>query len=82
MRVSVYSIQNTLFEGEAEKLIARTPEGQMTVLDDHLPIVAVLNGPLIRVVDKDGKERHLDIVSGILEVRPQSDVVVIANVAE
>jgi len=31
MKLSIYSIQSTLFEGEAEKLIAATPQGQITV---------------------------------------------------
>ena len=79
MRVSIHSIQSTLFNGEAEKLIVRTPEGQITVLDNHLPIVAAVNGPMIKVVEKSGEEHSINIISGILEVRPQSDVVVIAD---
>lgn len=75
MHISVYSIQQTLYEGEAEKLICRTPLGQITVLDKHLPIISTLNGPTLEIIDSQGKKHIINISSGILEVRPGSEAV-------
>ena len=79
MRVSVYSLQNTLFSGTAEKLICCTPQGQITVLDRHLPLISTLNGPAVELVDNTGKRTKIEISSGVLEVRPESEVVLLVN---
>lgn len=78
MQVRVYSIQNTLFEGEAEKLIANTSLGQITVLNDHLPLISDLKGPEIQIVGKDNSNK-ININSGFIEVKPNSEVVVLVG---
>lgn len=79
MKVAIYSIQETLFEGEAEKLIVSTATGQMTVLDQHIPLISSLSGPSLEIVDKKGKKNIIELMSGFLEVRPESEVVILAN---
>ena len=79
MRISIYSIQETLFEGEAEKLIANTSLGQITVLDNHLPLISDLKGSEIQIVDKEDKKSIINISSGFIEVRPNSEVVVLSG---
>lgn len=73
MRVSIYSIQQTLYESDAEKLIAKTPTGEIAVLENHLPIISKVLGPEIRVVDKKGILNMIKCTSGFLEVRPDRD---------
>ena len=79
MKVAIYSLQDILFEGEAEKLIVSTPAGQMTVLDQHIALISSLTGPSLEVVDKKGEKNIIKLVSGFLEVRPESEVVILAN---
>ena len=79
MRLSIHSIQQTLFSGEAEKLICHTPQGQITVLDDHLPIISTLTGPNVEIVKTNREKNIVEIGSGVLEVRPESEVVILVN---
>ena len=79
MRVSIYSIHQTLFEGDAEKLICHTPQGQITVLDHHIPLISNLTGPSVEVVRADGAREKIPLSAGMLEVRPESEVVILAN---
>lgn len=79
MRVSIYTIQKTLFDDEAEKVIAYTSQGQITVLKDHLPIISSLRGPGVEIVDKKKERKKIKISSGFLEVRPRSEVVILAE---
>lgn len=60
-----------MYEGNAEKLIAKTPMGEIAVLENHLPIVSQIIGPEVKIVDKSKKEYIIKFVSGFLEVRPQ-----------
>ncbi|KKU05766.1 MAG: ATP synthase epsilon chain [Parcubacteria group bacterium GW2011_GWA2_45_30] len=78
MRLAIYSIQKSIFEGEVKKLIARTSMGEITVLDNHIPLVSTLVGPSLSTIDKNGKKDIIPVSSGIIEVRPGSEVVVLA----
>ena len=49
-------MQKTLFEGEVEKIIARTTTGEITVLDGHIPLISSLRGPGLELIDKNGKK--------------------------
>ncbi len=79
MKLSIHSLKNTLFDGSAEKLIVHTPLGEITVLDHHLPMVTVLSGPAAEVVGTSGEKTVVPITSGFLEVRPESEVVILAQ---
>lgn len=78
MKLSVYTIQNTLFEGEVEKVIAKTAMGEITVLENHLPLITLLRGPAMET-EKEGRREIIPVKSGFLEVRPESEVVVLAD---
>ncbi|MEK7113423.1 MAG: hypothetical protein AAB873_01200 [Patescibacteria group bacterium] len=60
-------------------MIARTTTGEITVLDGHIPLISSLVGPELKIVDKKGKENTVVISSGFIEVRPESEVVILAN---
>lgn len=81
MKLAIYSIQSTLYEGEAEKLICRTPQGEITVLDNHLPLVTLLVGPRVDIVSSAGERASVELAGGVLEVRPESEVVILAEQA-
>jgi len=79
MFLSIYTLKNVLFEGEVEKVIAQTPEGEISVLANHLPLISMLEGPAVRLIDKQGKEEKIKIKSGFIEIQPQSQVVILAE---
>lgn len=79
MKIAIYSIEETLFEGEADKLVAHTHSGQITVLDEHIPLIATLTGPKLSVVRKNEQPLEIPLEKGVLEVRPQSEVVVLVD---
>lgn len=79
MKVSIYTLKDVLFEGEAEKVITQTSLGEMTILKDHIPLISTLTGPAVRIVGHDGKENKVKINSGVIEVRPESEVVILAS---
>lgn len=79
MKLSIYTLKDVLFEGQAGKIITRTSLGEMTVLDAHIPLISTLAGPNVRVFNGDNNEEIINIKSGIIEVRPESEVVILAN---
>lgn len=79
MKIAVYSISETLFEGEADELIAQTSAGQITVLNEHIPLITTLTGPKISVIRKNEHPLDITLVRGVLEVRPQSEIVALVE---
>jgi len=76
MRFSVHTIQKTLYESEdVEGIIAQTALGEISVLDNHLPLISFLKGPVMTVIDKNKKKINIEIQSGFLEVRPGGEVI-------
>ena len=85
MFVRAYSITKTLFEGEAEKLIAKTSVGELTILDHHIPIITVLAGP-VKIFYRKEKEKiiseemlELSFDFGFMEVRPEGDIILLSS---
>ncbi len=57
-----------LFDGEAERLIVRTTEGDMAILARHINCVAPLGMGRATVVDADGNRRYAACIGGMLSV--------------
>lgn len=74
MKLSVYSLKQILFQGNATSLNCKTVMGEITVLDNHMALISVLSAGVIRITDKNKKEHFLPIKSGFLEVKPGNEV--------
>ncbi len=69
MHVSVYSLKNVLYEGEAKSVNCKTRLGEITVLDHHRPLISALTKGIVKIVDSENQEHYIPMGSGFLEVR-------------
>ena len=74
MKLSIYSLKNILFQGDALSLNCKTVMGEITILDNHETLITVLSAGVMKVVDKEKKEYFFEIKSGFLEVKPSNEV--------
>jgi F-type H+-transporting ATPase subunit epsilon len=58
MHCIVRSADRTLYEGDAERIVARSPYGEFAVMSGHAPILAVLVPGVVRL-QVTGAERTL-----------------------
>lgn len=79
MKLSIHTIQETLFSGEIKSLTLPTTNGEITVLDNHLPIITIVKPGEIYYTDSQNKEGRLNLAGGVLEVKPESEVTILAN---
>ena len=79
MKLEVYSIEKTLFDGEVKSITLATTGGEITVLDNHLPLITIVKPGEIYYTDQQNKEDRLSLAGGILEVRPDSEAIILAN---
>ena len=80
MRVSVISPERSLFEGEADAVIAPAFDGQVGILPRHAPFMTLLGEGVLNVRGK-GESTRFRVAGGFLQV--VGDVVrVVAGKAE
>jgi len=74
MKLFIYSLKKTLFEGEVESLTCDTANGQITILNNHEPLITILKEGLIKIVDKNQKADYIQTTGGFLEIRSSNEV--------
>jgi len=74
MKLSIYSLKKVLFQGHAQLLNCKTQLGEITVLENHEPLITVLTQGTARIKDENGNEHFFEIKSGFLEVRQDNEV--------
>jgi F-type H+-transporting ATPase subunit epsilon len=84
MSVSIVSPEEAIWEGEAELVIARSPEGEFGIMHGHVPFLAALVPGAVTVVAGATREVFL-VTGGFLEANADDDgyhVIVLADDAE
>jgi len=70
MKLGIYSLKKILYQGEALSINCKTAAGEITVLDHHRPLVAVLTAGTIKIIDREQKEHYIPVSSGFIEINP------------
>jgi len=84
MQVSIVSPEEAIWEGEAELVIARSPEGEFGIMHNHIPFLAALVPGTVTVVSGSTREVFL-VTGGFLEANGDGNeyhVIVLADDAE
>ncbi len=79
MKLNIISLKGVQFEGEAVSVNLKTTSGEITVLDNHRPLITALAPGRAAITKKDGAKFNFEINSGFMEVAPNSEVVILAN---
>jgi F-type H+-transporting ATPase subunit epsilon len=81
LHVEVVAVEEKIWAGEAEMLVARTTEGEIGVLPGHSPLLGLLKEPSqVRVKLADGQQLAYEVAGGFLSVTPEG-VTVLAESA-
>ncbi len=76
LSVSVISPERTIFEGEADMVVAPAWDGEMGILPHHAPLLALLGSGDLRVRQGDVEQRFF-VSGGFLQVA--ADVVTVLS---
>lgn len=69
LHVEVVAVEQKVWTGQAETVVARTTEGELGVLPGHAPLLGQLAEPgQVRVKPADGEELAWDVSGGFLSV--------------
>ena len=84
MDVSIVSPESKVWEGEADLVVARSPEGEFGIMRGHIPFLAALVPGRISIVSGSQRDEFF-VPGGFLEASGRSDdyhVIVLADEAE
>ncbi len=62
-----------LFEGEAQYVSLPTPQGEVGIMADHLPIVSLISPGVLKIEHKS-EEKLLSVGAGFITVSPEKIV--------
>jgi F-type H+-transporting ATPase subunit epsilon len=84
LQVSIVSPEQMVWEGDADMVVARSPEGEFAILRGHIPFLAALVPGIVKVVSESSQEVFF-VSGGVLESSgPMDDyhVIVLADDAQ
>ncbi len=81
LKFKIVTPESVVYEDEIFQVTIPTMEGEITVLPMHIPIISVLQAGELKIKDKDG-EHPIAVAGGFLEVRGNSEIIILADNAE
>ncbi len=81
LMLRVIAANATLFEGEVDRVVVRTTEGDVGFLHGHIPYVAALGVGPMTVVMPDGEKKTAAVSHGLVKADRES-VTVLAHACE
>jgi F-type H+-transporting ATPase subunit epsilon len=81
VRVSLVSPEERIWEGEAEMVVARSPEGDFAIMRGHIPFLAALVPGVVKI-SSNGSQDVFFVTGGVLEASGSTDdyhVIVLAD---
>ncbi|SOD04188.1 F-type H+-transporting ATPase subunit epsilon [bacterium JGI 053] len=67
LRVSVITPEATIYEGEADEVVAPAYDGSLGILRGHAPLMALLGTGTLRI-DRGGSSKSFAVSGGFLQV--------------
>lgn len=81
IKFKIATPERVVYEDNIFQISVPTTSGEITILPNHVPLVSILQAGELKIKDKDGE--HLVAVSGgFLEIKPDNEVVILADNAE
>lgn len=79
MKLNIISLGGIQFDGEVISLNLKTTSGEITVLDNHRPLITQLARGRAVVIKENGEKFNFDIKSGFLEVGEGNQATIMAG---
>jgi len=68
MHVSVISAERSVFDGEADAIVAPAFDGLVGILPRHAPFMTLLGEGIVKIRQSGGKLTRLQVMGGFLQV--------------
>lgn len=81
LKFKIATPERVVYENKIFQISVPTTSGEITILPNHVPLVSILQAGELKIKDKDG-EHVVAVSGGFLEIKPDNEVVILADNAE
>jgi F-type H+-transporting ATPase subunit epsilon len=81
IKLKIITMDGVFFSDSVSEIILPTDIGQITVLPMHIPLISKIKEGVVLLRTSKG-EKKIKVSSGVLEVRPHSEVYLLVDRAE
>ena len=67
-------MKHTLFEGEAKSITCTSTTGQITILENHRPLLTMLAAGPMKITPVSGEDYYINIAGGFAEVQKNNRI--------
>lgn len=82
LQLHLVSPYGDIYHDHITKMTVPTEQGYITILSGHIPLISVLHPGEVVLTKEDGHQVHLAVSYGVVEVRKQNVVYLMADTAE
>ena len=68
MKVEILTLENILLSEEVKSVIVPGKSGQFEILNNHAPVISLLNEGTIKVTDMNDEKKDFQIMGGSVEM--------------
>ena len=81
IKFKIATPEKVVYENDILQASIPTTSGEITILPNHIPLVSILQAGELKIKDKNG-EQAVAVSGGFLEIKPNNEVVILADNAE
>lgn len=78
LKISIISKDNVAYQGEADAVFVPTKTGIIEILPNHMQLVSALSSG--EIVLEGEEKKKFKVTGGVLEVRPHSSIIILADI--
>lgn len=82
MQLDILTPEEKVFEGEVQSSTLPGATGEFQILNNHAPIISILDAGKLKYVDTNGKEEQIQITGGLVEVFENKIIVLADGIAD
>jgi F0F1-type ATP synthase epsilon subunit len=65
--------------GDAKAFNIKTLAGEITILDNHEPIISMFDKGAVSIIDRRDERKYMEINAGFLEMTPENELNVLTE---
>jgi len=81
LKLTILTPDREFYEGEVLEVTTESIQGNITILQGHMPLITTLKSTDTRIVEKDGKELKAFTSNGMLEIK-NDELKILCDVCE
>jgi len=78
MDLEIITPDKKVYEGQVKLVKVPGSKGSFEILNNHAPIISILDRGEVKVIDNDDKTDYYNITGGVVEVQ-QNNIIILAE---